>query len=148
VNAMQTTHEQELREAMPPNHKPKPSSDVSATAQVIAMSELDPVRASASSPAAPLIRADADRANPLRNVNVNLTVCVGSAVLTVGELLGAKVQQVLRLDREVEQPVDILLEGQVVARGTLLAVDEHFAVRITELPRSLDLPLGGPAKAS
>jgi flagellar motor switch protein FliN/FliY len=77
--------------------------------------------------------------NPLHQVKAQLQVCVGSAVLTVGELLGAKVHQVLVLDRGVQQPVDLILEGQVVARGQLVAVDDQFAVRITELPLQLGL---------
>jgi flagellar motor switch protein FliN/FliY len=75
--------------------------------------------------------------NPLRHVRTRLTVCVGSAELTVGELLSAREEQVLRLDQLVEQPVDLLLEGQVVARGMLVAVGEHFGVRLTELPKPL-----------
>jgi flagellar motor switch protein FliN/FliY len=35
--------------------------------------------------------------------------------------------------------VDLLLDGKVVARGQLVAVDGHFAVRITELPVALKL---------
>lgn len=75
--------------------------------------------------------------NPLLSVKARLTVCVGTTTLTVGELMAAKEQQVLRLDSKVAQPVDLLLEGKVVARGQLVAVDEHFGVRITELPVAL-----------
>lgn len=77
--------------------------------------------------------------NPLHQIKATLQVCVGGATLTVGELLGARDQQVLLLDRGVNQPVDLLLEGQVVARGQLIAVDDQFAVRITELPLALSL---------
>jgi flagellar motor switch protein FliN len=74
-------------------------------------------------------------AHPLHAVKVRLQVCVGEAVMTVGELLGARENEVLVLDRTLEQPVDLLLEGRVVARGQLVAVDGGtFAVRITELP--------------
>ena len=59
--------------------------------------------------------------------------------MTVGELLSAKENQVLRLDRTLDQAVDLLLEGQVIARGQLVAVDDYFAVRITELPVPLQL---------
>jgi len=79
--------------------------------------------------------------NPLRHVRAKLTVVVGSAELTIGDLLGAKEHQVIALDRAVEAPVDILLEGHVVARGTLVAVDDRFGVRITEVATSLDGPL-------
>lgn len=78
-------------------------------------------------------------AHPLHQVRTRLQVCVGEASITVGELLGAKENQVLRLDRTLDQAVDLLLEGQVVARGQLVAVGDHFAVRITELPLPLQL---------
>ncbi|MFE1574352.1 FliM/FliN family flagellar motor switch protein [Comamonas odontotermitis] len=57
----------------------------------------------------------------------------------MGELLAAKEHQVLVLDRDVEHPVDLILEGQVIARGQLVAVDGQFAVRLTELPVPLSL---------
>jgi flagellar motor switch protein FliN/FliY len=50
----------------------------------------------------------------------------------VAELLEMKQGAVLVLDRAVEAPLDILVDGHVVARGTLVAVGEHFGVRITE----------------
>jgi flagellar motor switch protein FliN/FliY len=76
-------------------------------------------------------------AHPLHAVKVRLQVCVGEASMTLGELLAARRNEVLVLDRGVEQPVDLLLEGRVVARGQLAAVDGAFAVRITELPLPL-----------
>jgi flagellar motor switch protein FliN/FliY len=92
----------------------------------------DPAPDGASGP--PLLRA----AHPLHAVKIRLQVRVGEAFMTVGDLLGAREHEVLVLDRAVEQPVDLVLEGSVVARGQLVAVDGLFAVRITELP----LPLG------
>ncbi len=83
--------------------------------------------------------------HPLHQVKTTLQVCVGAATVTVGELLGAQAQQVILLDRSVDQPVDLLLEGQVVARGQLVAVGDRFAVRLTELP--LPLSLATPAAA-
>ena len=59
-------------------------------------------------------------------------------MITVGELLAAKESQVLTLDRSVSQPVDLVLEGHVVARGQLVAVGSQFAVRLTELPIPLN----------
>jgi flagellar motor switch protein FliN len=111
------------------------------TAQVLTMPELELQRAGGleprSAPAQPVPASPGalgDLHAALRHLKAKLTVCVGTAEITVGDLLGAKEQHVLRLDQTVEQPVDVLLEGQVVARGTLIAVDDHFGVRITELP--------------
>lgn len=78
-------------------------------------------------------------ANPLHAVKVRLQVCVGEADMSVGELLAARESEVVVLQRGLEQPIDLLLEGKVVARGQLVAVDGCFAVRISELPLPLKL---------
>lgn len=89
----------------------------------------------ASPTGAPLLR----NSHPLHSVRVRLQVCLGEAEMTVAELLGAREAEVLLLDRAVDQPVDLVLEGKVVARGQLVALDGTFGVRITELPISLGL---------
>jgi flagellar motor switch protein FliN len=76
-------------------------------------------------------------ANPLHAVRARLNVSVGSVEITVGELLSAKQHQVLVLNQPIDQPVDLLLEGKVVARGQLVAVDGNFAVRISEVAAQL-----------
>ncbi len=101
-------------------------------AQVVELADLAPAPPQAGTPVM-------QTANPLHQVKATLQVCVGVATLTVGELMAAREQQVLLLDRGVHQPVDLLLEGQVVARGQLVAVDDQFALRITELPLPLHL---------
>lgn len=106
------------------------NAPVQPTAQIISLEELqaDPAAVRAS---APFI---VHQANPLHAVKVSLQACVGEAQLTVGELLEARENQVIQLNCGIEQPVDLLLEGKVVARGQLVAIDGCFAVRITELP--------------
>jgi len=69
----------------------------------------------------------------IRNIKVRLTVSVGARVLTVKELLGLKDGAVLTLDKGTREPVDILLDGKVVARGDLIAVGDSFGVRISEV---------------
>ncbi|MBE7367185.1 FliM/FliN family flagellar motor switch protein [Ramlibacter pallidus] len=98
-------------------------------AQPIALDEM--VRGAGAGPAL------VGTAHPLHAVKVKLSVCVGQAALTLGDLLGARENEVLPLDRAVDQPVDLVLEGKVVARGQLVAVDGCFAVRVTELPLPL-----------
>lgn len=69
----------------------------------------------------------------LQGVKVNLTVVVGEARTTLGELMELKEAAVLKIDRPVDCPVDVLVEGNVVARGQLVVVDDNFGVRITEI---------------
>lgn len=108
------------------------------TAQVLALSELDSTTAQNGPAIAARSQIESPAgANPLHRIKTKVTISVGSAELTVGELLSAREQQVLRLDRSIDQPVDILLEGQVIARGILVAVEDYFGVRLTELPKPL-----------
>lgn len=100
------------------------------TAQVISLSELHGENPHPGQQSMHVIENE----NPLHAVRTKLRVCVGEVEVTIGDLLAAREHQVLTLDRAVEQPVDLLLEGKVVARGQLVAVDGHFALRLTELP--------------
>ncbi|HEY5760121.1 MAG TPA: FliM/FliN family flagellar motor switch protein [Steroidobacter sp.] len=65
-------------------------------------------------------------------VKVRVSVRVGAAQTSVAELLDMKQGAVLTLDRLVDQPLDVLIDEHVVARGVLVAVGENFGVRITE----------------
>jgi flagellar motor switch protein FliN len=97
---------------------------------------LDLEEAGGAASAGPVLMQEA---HPLHSVKVQLQVCIGTTAMTIGELLAAREREVLCLERMVEEPVDLVLDGRVVARGELMAVDGAFAVRITELPLPLVL---------
>jgi flagellar motor switch protein FliN len=69
----------------------------------------------------------------LQGVKVKLTVMVGEAHTTLGELMALKESSILKIERQVDYPVDVLVEGNVVAKGQLVVVDDNFGVRITEI---------------
>lgn len=77
--------------------------------------------------------------NPLHAIKTQVRVTVGQVDLTVQDLLNLKLNQVVCLNQALNAPVDLTLNGQVIARGMLVAVDENFGVRITELPKTLGL---------
>src|SRR5262245_31274702 len=108
-----------------PEHAEKPAQP--REAHVLALAELH----EQPDATAPLVAGAMP--NPLHHVKARLKVCVGEVELTIGELLSAREHQVFVLDRSVDEPVDLVLEGSVVARGQLVAVDDQFALRITEL---------------
>lgn len=109
----------------------RPMTDsTSQTAHVLALNELHDIPTGSRS-------AIGDAVNPLHSIRTRLQVCVGEIELTVGQLMSAKEHEVYVLDRLVDQPVDLLLEGKVVARGQLVAVDDQFAVRLSEIPTPL-----------
>ena len=69
----------------------------------------------------------------VQEVKVRLTVSVGGAQLSIGELFALKEGATLKLDKSTSEPIDIFLDDKLVARGELMAADDNFAVRITEI---------------
>jgi flagellar motor switch protein FliN len=69
----------------------------------------------------------------IKDVKVKVMVCVGRAELTVKDLFALKDDSVLTLESATTDPVEVLLEGKVIARGNLVAVGDNFGVSITEI---------------
>jgi flagellar motor switch protein FliN/FliY len=42
---------------------------------------------------------------------------------------------VIELDRQVDEPVELLLDGKVIAKGEAVVVDGNYGLRITEVPQ-------------
>ncbi len=69
----------------------------------------------------------------LHNVEMEVTVELGRAKRTVRDLLEVQVGSVIELDRSAGSPVDILVNGMMIARGEVVVIDDEFAVRLTEV---------------
>lgn len=72
-------------------------------------------------------------------VNVTLWAELGRVTMSLGDLLHVAEGSVLKLDRSVSAPVDVLAQGVRVARGEVVVVDDHFAIRIKEIERTRDI---------
>lgn len=66
-------------------------------------------------------------------VEVECQVRLGTIKMTIAELRQLKEEQVLPLLQKTNEPIDIILHEQVIARGDLVAVEGYFAVQITEV---------------
>jgi flagellar motor switch protein FliN/FliY len=62
-----------------------------------------------------------------------IEVVVGSTTLTLGEILNLGPGSVVELDNLVEEPVDIKVNGKLVAKGEIVVVEERFGVKITDI---------------
>jgi flagellar motor switch protein FliN/FliY len=80
--------------------------------------------------AAPGAGADLDL---LAAVDLTVTVELGRVRLKVRDLLRLVEGSVVELDRAAGAPVDVLVNGSLVARGDVVVVDDELGVRITEL---------------
>ena len=79
---------------------------------------------------APAGAADLDM---VLDVPVELTVEIGRTTMTIRETLEMGPGSIVALDRLTGDPVDLLVNGQTIARGEVVAIDEEFGLRITQV---------------
>jgi flagellar motor switch protein FliN len=53
--------------------------------------------------------------------------------MTVGETLDLRVGSVVKLERLAGEPVDLLVNGTLIAQGEVVVADEQFGLRVTEI---------------
>jgi len=84
-------------------------------------------------PSAPAPGAERRGIEMLHGVDMEVTVEIGRARMTVRELLDLAPGAVLELDRAAGSPADLLVNGRLIARGEVVVIDEDFGLRITEI---------------
>lgn len=67
------------------------------------------------------------------DVPVTLSLEVGRAQMSVGNLLRLSQGAVVELDRKAGDPLDVLVNGALVARGEIVVVNDKFGIRLTEV---------------
>ena len=70
------------------------------------------------------------------DVNITVWAELGRVSMSLGELLKLGEGSVLKLDRPVSAPVDLMAQGVRIARGEVVVVDDSFAIRIKEITSS------------
>jgi flagellar motor switch protein FliN/FliY len=82
----------------------------------------------------------------LLDIELPVTVRFGSAQMTFGDVMGLNTGSLVEFDRAPEEPVEVLVNGRVVARGELVMVQGNYGVRIGEISsRRERLDTGGGA---
>jgi len=69
----------------------------------------------------------------LSDVEMTVSVRLGETRLVVRDLLQLQPGAVIALDHSASQPVDVFVNGTLIARGEVVVVDEDYGVQITEL---------------
>ncbi|MFZ5436158.1 MAG: flagellar motor switch protein FliN [Bacillota bacterium] len=69
----------------------------------------------------------------LYDVPLEVTVEIGRTRRLLKEVLGFTQGSVVELEKSAGDPVDVFINGRLVARGEVVVVDENFGVRITEV---------------
>ena len=69
----------------------------------------------------------------LREVPLEVSAELGRARMSVSEILQLNVGSIVELDRTAGSPVDVVVNGSLIARGEVVVIDEEYGVRITEI---------------
>jgi len=78
-------------------------------------------------------RGSTENLRVLENIEVKLTVEVGSTEIKIRDLLRLNEGSVVELDRLAGDPLDILANGTTIAKGEVVMVGERFGIRFTEV---------------
>jgi flagellar motor switch protein FliN len=69
----------------------------------------------------------------LMDVALEVSVELGRSHMAIAEILALRTGSVIELDKLAGEPVDVSVNGTLIARGEVVVVDEKFGVRITEV---------------
>ncbi|GMU54248.1 MAG: hypothetical protein AMXMBFR33_33940 [Candidatus Xenobia bacterium] len=81
----------------------------------------------------PSVFREREDLNMLYDVPFIVEAEMGRGMRTVRDILKIAAGSVIELDKEQGEPVDLLVNGTLIARGEVVEIDGNYAVRITEL---------------
>ena len=67
------------------------------------------------------------------DVPVSLTIELGGCQLPMREVLQLNVGSVVQLDKPADAPVELSVNGKLIARGEVVVIEDRFGVKITEV---------------
>ena len=90
----------------------------------------------------PAIETENSRVGPVNlnlvmDVELNVSLRFGQRQMPLREVLELASGSVVELDRQVDEPVELLLDGKVIARGEAVIVDGNYGLRVTEIPQPI-----------
>ena len=93
------------------------------------------LKAAAASPFVFPQVAEAGSANLdlVMDVELNVTLRFGQRQLALREVLELTSGSVVELDRQVDEPIELILDGRVVARGEAVIIDGNYGMRVTQV---------------
>ena len=74
----------------------------------------------------------------LMDVTMNMTVELGRATMTIRDILGLGEGSIIELQKLAGEPVDLLVNGKLIAKGEVVVIDENFGVRVTDIINPMD----------
>jgi len=90
-------------------------------------------QADAAPSSMPVAGADNPNLDVILDIPVTLTMEVGSTQINIRNLLQLNQGSVIELDRLAGEPLDVLVNGTLIAHGEVVVVNEKFGIRLTDV---------------
>ncbi|RAK23379.1 flagellar motor switch protein FliN/FliY [Anoxybacillus vitaminiphilus] len=81
----------------------------------------------------PLAETEAKNLNMLLDIPLQVTVELGRTKRSVQDILNLSSGSIIELDKLAGEPVDILVNNKLIAKGEVVVIDENFGVRVTDI---------------
>jgi flagellar motor switch protein FliN len=121
-----------MTEAASPNAAAPASSGSTSARPTPAPTAVHPVQFMPLTPEPPVVD-HGHGIELLMDVALEVSVELGRSHMSIGEILALRTGSVIELDKLAGEPVDVSVNGTLIARGEVVVVDEKFGVRITEV---------------
>ncbi|WP_435921239.1 flagellar motor switch phosphatase FliY [Paenibacillus sp. DYY-L-2] len=82
--------------------------------------------------------ADANNLNLLMDIPLKVTVELGRTQKQIKDILELSQGSIIELDKLAGEPVDILVNNKLIAKGEVVVIDENFGVRVTDIVSQWD----------
>lgn len=98
----------------------------SGEAKPVALQEL-------SDEAAPLSAEEKRKLDTILDIPVTISMEVGRSQISIRNLLQLNQGSVVELDRVAGEPLDVLINGTLIAHGEVVVVNDKFGIRLTDV---------------
>lgn len=147
------TTEEPSASSPPPSSQPQPqqqpepaaaqeagASNIKGGQQAQGMSppNVQPVQFSSFDNGPEAASTEGQNLNLLMDIPLNVTVELGRTKKQIKEILDMAPGSIIELDKLAGEPVDILVNNKLIAKGEVVVIDENFGVRVTDIISQLD----------
>lgn len=87
---------------------------------------------------APYTQVDENNLNLLMDIPLKVTVELGRTQKQIKDILEMSQGSIIELDKLAGEPVDILVNHKLIAKGEVVVIDENFGVRVTDIVSQWD----------
>ncbi|GIU53348.1 MULTISPECIES: flagellar motor switch protein FliN [Shewanella] len=82
---------------------------------------------------APISQDEADKLDSIMDIPVTISMEVGRSFISIRNLLQLNQGSVVELDRVAGEPLDVMVNGTLIAHGEVVVVNDKFGIRLTDV---------------